>query len=175
MSNFRETYAKYRTNISGSTSIGVARWRILVNNQDIRNGSSSTLTIAPTFPGSTNIASSVIAPTAEGYFVLAIDATTVDVSFSYSISADVSATSSVSDLEVIGYSPDGVNITPITNGDTITGNVYISDTTRVKYIYVHVKWNDSTGSTMTNADDTLATISGDPALMDVSINFTQIA
>ena len=175
MSNFRETYAKYRTSINGETSINVARWRILVNNQDIRNGSSSTLTIAPTFPGNSNIASTVIAPTAEGYFDLVIDGTAADVSYSYSISTDVNSSSSVSDLIVTGYSIDTGAVTPITNGDTITGNMLLNDASRVKTIHVYVKWDDGVNATMSNADDTAATLLNSPALMDVSITLTQLS
>ncbi len=176
MSNFRETYAKYRTSIDGSTSMNVARWRILVNNQDIRNNSGTTLTITPTFPGSSNIASTVIAPTAEGYFDLVVDGTDADVSFSYEISADVDENSSVTDLIITGYSIDGGAKQTITNGDSVTGNIYLNDNSRVKTLRVFVKWEDfDSTATMNNAADTAATLSSDPALMDVTINFTQIA
>ena len=175
MSNFKETYAKYRTSINGSTSINVARWRILVNNQDIRNNSNTTLTIAPTFPGSTNIASTVVAPTAEGYFDLVIDGTDTDVSFSYTVSADVNANSPVSDMIVTGYSIGNGAVQTISNGDDITGNIYLNDVSRVITLHVYVKWDDSVNATMSNSDDTQAAIAGNPALMDVDIGFTQLS
>ncbi len=175
MFNFRETYAKYRTSIDGATSMNVARWRILVNNQDIRNNSGTTLTITPTFPGNSNIAATVIAPTAEGYFDLVIDGSDADVSFSYGISTDVDENSSVSDLVITGYSVDGGAKQTITNGDSVTGYIYLNDVSRVKTLRIFVKWEDfDATATMNNAADTAATLSTDDALMDVEINFTQI-
>ena len=153
MSNFRETYAKYRTSIDGET----------------------TLTITPTFPGNSNIAATVIAPTAEGYFDLVIDGSDADVSFSYEVSSDVDENSSVSDLVITGYSIDGGAKQTIANGDSVTGNIYLNDNTRVKTLRIFVKWEDfDATATMNNAADTAATLSTDDALMDVEINFTQV-
>ena len=77
----QESYAKYLTSTSENASINVARWRILVNNKDIREGNTADAVIVPVFDGNENIASGIIAPTSEGYFDLVIDATEADVSF----------------------------------------------------------------------------------------------
>lgn len=175
ITTFRETYAKYKTDISGSTTMSVARWRILVNNEDIRNNSESTLLITPVFTDNDNIADGYIAPTAEGYYDLVIDSTSADVSFSYSITNAVDTTSSVSDFIITGYSIDDGTVQSITNNAPITGSMFITDTQKTKTIRVYVMWNDGEGATMNNAMDTLATESGVKAKMQVSINFTQLA
>ena len=74
-----ETYAKYISSATSTSSSSIARWRILVNDEDITVGATSTSLITPYFPGSDNISSGVIAPNAEGYFDLVLDATNVDV------------------------------------------------------------------------------------------------
>ena len=75
-----ETYAKYVTAATNTTSSSIARWKVLVNNDDITLGSTSTTVITPVFPGSNDISPNVLAPNAEGYFDLAIDATNATVS-----------------------------------------------------------------------------------------------
>ena len=65
-STINETYAKYNTSLEGKTNMSVARWHILVNNQDVRNNSSTNAELTPTFLGTEHIAPDVIAPTSEG-------------------------------------------------------------------------------------------------------------
>ena len=70
----QDTYAKYTSAVNETTDISIARWRILVNNYDIRSSSSTNNLITPVFAGNANIASGVIAPTAQGYFDVVVDA-----------------------------------------------------------------------------------------------------
>ena len=65
--------------------MNIARWKIIVNNKDIRDNSSSSAIISPVFLGNDNVASDIIAPGSEGYFDLIIDAKAADVSFKYKI------------------------------------------------------------------------------------------
>lgn len=114
------TYAKYITSITGDAEVSVARWRVLVNNQDVSAGSSFSNTITPVFTGNTNIAPNVIAPTAEGYFDIVLDVTDTDVSLSYEITTSENSDSAVDDLIISGYSIDGgprQNITTTANNN----------------------------------------------------------
>ena len=77
----RQTYAKYKTAVTGNASIAISRWDIKVNNQSIKNNNDISAKIQPVFPGNDNIASNIIAPTAEGYFDLVFNFKDVDVSF----------------------------------------------------------------------------------------------
>ena len=169
-----QTYAKYQTNIGGSANIKVARWHILVNNQDIINNSSSKIQITPTLEGSTQIKKDVIAPTSEGYFDLIIDAKDVDVSFAYNIQITTAKESNVKDYIAHSYTKNQGQIEPLTN-NTITGNIYEKDSTKIINIRVYTKWNEDENSTMDNKEDTKATIEGsNNAILDVKLNFKQI-
>ena len=79
------TYGKYSTSIDEKAEVKIASWRILVNDEDVRNNDTETHTITPIFLGNNNINKNVIAPNAEGYFDLVIDSTHVDVSFKYEV------------------------------------------------------------------------------------------
>lgn len=176
-----QTYAKYLTSTSGTASIPVAKWNIVLNNQSIKNNSDISSSIVPVFSGNENIASGIIAPTSTGYFDLALDFSNVDVSCSYSINSTVDDSSLIKDLVITGYSIDDG---PVVNFDNynqpIENTILYTDTERTKNIRVFIMWNDdSESSTMTNQDDTSASSSSadstNVALFKVSINFKQIA
>ena len=174
LSTINETYAKYNTSLEGNTNISVARWHILVNNQDVRSNSGATAELTPIFLGSEHIAPNVIAPTSEGYIDIIIDSSQVDVSFSYSITPEVDKTSSVSDLIVTSYSIDNKENIPINNNKSITDNIYKIDNVNLTTIRIYVKWNDSINNLMTNEDDTKASFNGEKAKLKLNIQFIQI-
>lgn len=173
-STINETYAKYNTSLEGKTNMSVARWHILVNNQDVRNNSSTSAELAPTFLGTEHIAPDVIAPTSEGYVDLIIDSSQVDVSFSYTITPDVDATSSVTDLIVTGYTVNSSEKIAISNGQSITDNIYKIDNVNLTTIRLYVKWDDSSNSKMTNEEDTNASFMNEQAKLKLNIQFVQI-
>lgn len=171
-----QVYAKYISSASGNASMNVASWDIKVNNRSIKNNTDISSVIAPVFPGNSNIASGIIAPTAEGYFDLNLDFSTTDVSFRYDISLDVDENSSVQDLVATGYSVDSGSVVNFTNSPyTISDTVLYNSGTSSRTIRVYIKWDDDAATqTMSNSDDTLATKSDNPALYNVNISFTQI-
>ena len=67
-----ETYAKYLTSANSITNAPIARWKILVNNEDITLGTTSENIITPIFPGNDNI-SEVVFPA----FDIGVNATNV--------------------------------------------------------------------------------------------------
>ena len=159
----QESYAKYVSSTRENTEITVARWRILVNNNDIRNNSTTGASIVPVFPGNEHIAGGIIAPTSEGYFDLVIDATSADVSFKYAINLAVSSDSSVKDLVAFKYNiNDGADI------------VLDTENTSPIKIRVYVVWDDSDSASMDNSEDTKATMDNIPAKMDVNLSFIQV-
>ncbi len=168
-----DTYAKYVSSATSVTQTGIARWRILVNNDDITLGSTSTSVITPVFPGNSDISSNVLAPNAEGYFDLAIDATNVDVSFSYSITIAPNEDSPVNEIIATKYVIDGGQEINLVNTQTISGTVTLGNNTNVINIRVYVKWDDSLGL-MTNSEDTDATIGNQQGMLDVTISAIQI-
>lgn len=171
----QESYAKYLTSTSENASINVARWRILVNNKDIREGNTADAVIVPVFDGNENIASGIIAPTSEGYFDLVIDATEADVSFKYSINFSVNNNSSVTDLIATKYSiNNGEFIYLDRDNQSISNQVLQVNNTNPINIRVYVLWDDGENATMDNTADTEATKNNNTAKMDVNLSFTQL-
>ena len=171
-----ETYAKYVTSASVTSSTSIARWKVLVNNEDITLGSTSTNLITPEFPGSTDIAPNVLAPNTEGYFDIVLDGSSVDVSFRYTITVGNNPNSPVTELIATKYIDEDDEETEIeftTTPRQITGEILLSDTNKVKSFRVYVKWDDSL-NLMTNAQDTDTTVGNQKGMMDVSINVIQI-
>ena len=171
----QESYAKYLTATSENATMNVARWRILVNNKDIREGSTTNAIITPVFEGNEHIANGIIAPTSEGYFDLVIDATEADVSFKYSINFSVNNNSSVTDLIATKYSiNNGEFIYLDRDNQSISNQVLQVNNTNPINIRVYVLWDDGENATMDNTADTEATKNNNTAKMDVNLSFIQI-
>jgi hypothetical protein len=176
VSAIQSTYAKYTSSASANTNITVARWNVLVNTQDIKNNSDFSTVLTPTFNGTTNISANVIAPTAEGYFDIVLNADNTDVSFNSTVTIAVDVNSDVKDLQFTKYTINGG-----TTEYTFTGTDYsvqksflAADTSKTVTYRFYVKWLDGTGETMDNAADTVTTASG-KAIIDVNVNVTQTA
>lgn len=170
----QDTYAKYVNNVNGEANLTIARWKILVNNEDITTGSLAQEVITPVFSGTDYIKSDVIAPTSTGYFDIIIDAKDTDVSFNYTITVNTSSESSVTDLVTTGYSiNDGEVINFENYNENITGTIDYN-TIDITTIRVYVMWNDSVSNDMDNNADTIAaTTEESKALLNVSLSFIQ--
>lgn len=170
----QESYAKYVSSASEETTMHIARWKIKVNNQDIRTNSELEATITPVFPGNDNIASNIIAPTSEGYFDLVIDARETDVSFKYTINIEVAEDSSVSDLIATKYTINNGEEIYFEDNQIIEETVARANNTNTINIRVYIKWDDSESSEMDNAADTDATESDLSPKMKISMNIIQV-
>lgn len=171
VSLIQSTYAKYLSTADADTNITIARWNILVNNQDISQNSNFSEVLEPTFTGNENIKDGVIAPTATGYFDITLDGSTTDVSFSYDISFSEAEDNTVTDLKITKYEIDGHSYTY--NGP-ISGNILLNDQNRALTVRVYVEWVDQTDDeTMTNVDDTTAA-NGGVAKFKVNVNVIQL-
>ena len=171
VSLIQSTYAKYLSTADADTNITIARWNILVNNQDISQNSNFSEVLEPTFTGNENIKDGVIAPTATGYFDITLDGSTTDVSFSYDISFSEADDNTVTDLKITKYEIDGHSYTY--NGP-ISGNILLNDQNRALTVRVYVEWVDQTDDeTMTNVDDTTAA-NGGVAKFKVNVNVIQL-
>lgn len=171
----QDTYAKYLSNTSGNTKISIARWNILINEQDIKLNNDFTSKITPVLLGNEHIAKDVIAPTAEGYFDIIIDARNTDVSFTYTLNIAPDETSVISDLIITGYSiNNSATVSLPENSYGLTETVNYNDETKVFNYRFFIKWNDDENATMDNAADTEAT-KKDTAKFNVNIGFVQLA
>ena len=176
-----DTYSKYITSTSGSANVRIARWQIMVNNQDIVTNNNITSVIQPVFSGGNDVASDVIAPGVEGYFDITIDGSDTDVSFSYTIYTDEDEDSDVSDLVLSGYSIDGGSRQSVTSQDgqlSITNSILYNQADKDVTIRIYFMWNDDeeNGALMDNSDDTeAAKTQNASAKVTVGVRFVQIA
>lgn len=167
----QSTYAKYITSADASANLTIAKWNILVNDQDIINDSNFSSTITPELLENSNIKAGVIAPTSEGYFDITIDASETDVSFEYEITVDNSEDNTVDDLIIEKYVIDSIETA---YDGSLTNTVAYDDEDKTVTIRFYLKWNDdATTETMDNTDDVQATLDG-VAAVNVNINFTQL-
>ena len=171
----QDSFAKYLTSASETANMNIARWKIIVNNKDIRDNSSSSAIISPVFLGNDNVAGDIIAPGSEGYFDLIIDANAADVSFKYKIDITTDENSAVKDIIAVKYKINNGEEILFTGGNqTIEKSVLHSDNTDVINIRVYIKWNDGDSSEMDNSADTAATQNEVGAILKVNMNFTQL-
>lgn len=170
VSLMQETYAKYISSATANTELTIARWNVLVNNQDILNNSNFSNTITPVFEGTSHIKNGIIAPTAEGYFDITINGDNTDVSFNYSISLSLANENTVSDLEITKFKIGSIEY-PYSS--TVTGTIQLNDLDREQTVRFYVKWNDDDQTeNMDNEDDTEATVNG-VAAVKVDVNVIQ--
>ena len=62
------TYAKYLSSISSSTDVGIASWKIVLNNQDIIQNSNFSNNLNLVFPGNSYYSANTIVPGAMRIF-----------------------------------------------------------------------------------------------------------
>ena len=160
----QSSLAKYRKQTKGDVEASVAQWNIKLNGEDIH--STMTNVITPTINNNSYTKAGVIAPGTTGYFNLEIDATDVDVDFTYTISFD--SLNSVEDIRVTSYEIDGVthNVNSTVTGDI----VHNTGTTTIK---CNFEWYDGQDNAMDNQEDTEVAKTSTSTDIQVTINFTQ--
>lgn len=175
ITQIQQTYAKYLDTKEGDTDFTIAKWKILVNQQDITEASTMSSLINPVYIENEHMKEGVIAPGREGYFDLVIDSSNTEVSFRYDISVTSSENSSVNDLIITGYSLNDSEIIPVSDQlNNLSNIIYYTDTNKENKIRIYFQWRDGTGENMNNEADTNASIQGVNAKLKANITFTQI-
>ena len=174
---FQSSYAKYRKNINVTTSLKVASWDIVLNDESIAGKSELTNELTPTYTENEYVNAGVIAPGTNGYVDININAKNVDVTFTYKVHADLSEDTAVKDLKITHYQINPNNATSTKEqfdqlNKTFEGTILHN--TELTVIRLFIEWDDSETSTMDNKADTAAAISPDAeAIIKTTINFTQ--
>lgn len=175
ITQIQQTYAKYLDTKEGDTDFTIAKWKILVNQQDITEASTMSSLINPVYIENKHMKEGVIAPGREGYFDLIIDSSNTEVSFRYDISVTSSENSSVNDLVITGYALNNSEIIPVSDQlNNLSNIIYYTDTNKENKIRIYFQWRDGAGENMNNEADTNASIQGVNAKLKASITFTQI-
>lgn len=173
------TYSKYISDATGELRTNIAKWQILVNNEDITNNYTSTINFTPVIEENINVAANKVAPQSKGYFDIEINPENVETSFNYTIELLPLENSDISDLVITDYAIinetiDENNIEKIPYNNTIITNnlIYDNETLNFKYqiftIRLYFCWLDDENSTM---DDQADTAIGEKAAKEEDINF----
>ncbi len=174
ITQIQQTYAKYTESKEGDTDFSIAKWKILVNNNDITESATMSSLINPVYIKNENVKEDVIAPGSEGYFDLVINANQTEVSFEYKISISNSENSSVQDLIITGYTINNSALIPVDNAlNNISNKINYKDTNKINTLRVYFKWLDGEGESMDNSADTEASLSNRSAKLKVNLSFIQ--
>ena len=160
------TYSRYVASTTGDVELVFARWQILVNNDDITSGNTSTINITPIIEESQNTTSDKIAPSSKGYFDINIDPQNVGVSFNYSIDLEV-LNENMPDLLITKYAildndyVEGDEITTVNLENNQINNSLEIDKSVENYTFepftirVFFEWYEGENEQMDDAQDTL--------------------
>lgn len=182
------TYSRYVANTTGDVELVFAKWQILLNNEDITNGTTSTLDITPVIEENQNIEDNTIAPSSKGYFDVNIDPSNVGVSFNYKIDLKV-LNEDMPDLMITKYAildkdyidGDEITTTNIEN-NVINGTLnFDKETENYKFepftIRVYFEWYEGLDEQMNDEQDSKigndASINDTKLQIQATINFEQ--
>ena len=164
------TYSRYVTGATSNIDMSLAKWQILVNNQDITNQNNSSISFVPTIEADQNTRTNTIAPTSKGYFDININPENVDVSFRYQIGLSID-NENIPDLVITKYAildedyQEGDNITYTTLvNNTITDEMLFNNNTEnfsfePFTVRIYFEWLENENELMDNEADTLVGIS----------------
>ena len=142
-------------------------------NEIINNKTTLTTSIVPTLVTDPYIKQGVIAPGTVGYFEIILNASEVDVDFTYEITSSADEATPLADLRFTKYYIGGVEHSFSNGSTTLTGDL-VKNTGNLS-ILVYFEWFDGTGETMNNAADTSYATNSSYAntKIKVILNFSQ--
>ena len=180
------TYSRYIVDTSGDVEVMFTKWQILVNNNDITNGNSSSITLEPVMEANENIQENTIAPSSKGYFDIEVDPSNTELSFDYSIGLEI-LNEDIPDLMITKYAllndtyQEGDELeTKVPTDNVIKGSYNLGDNPngfKPFTVRIFFEWIDGEGESMDDSTD--SNIGNKAALEDTSlqikatINFEQ--
>ncbi|MCL2859302.1 MAG: hypothetical protein FWF46_01760 [Oscillospiraceae bacterium] len=138
-------YALFHSQATANVSESLARWKILVNNQDIVSGTEQSFDMGDFVVPNASVMGGKFAPGLEGYFELTIEPQDTQVSVRYDITIDQSS-AILQNIHLISVEEIMANNTLIqTAEDTYTGIIPVSDIKDdyVNTIKITFKWDDT--------------------------------
>lgn len=167
-----DTYSRYVADTTGDIEVQFAKWQILVNDNDITAGEKKSLNLQPVVLANEHVAADTFAPSSQGYFDIAVDASNVSVSFNYIISLEV-LNKDMPDLMITQYSTidkSGVESdkVDIDNTNSVNGLIenaikkemlFDNETENFKFepftIRIYFEWYEGDGEQQDDEADTL--------------------
>ncbi|MBQ8132708.1 MAG: hypothetical protein IJ193_09475 [Bacilli bacterium] len=177
------TYSRYVADTTGNVEVSFSKWQILVNETDITNGNTSSITLTPVVEENANVKSNKLAPSSKGYFDIDIDPSNVELSFNYNISLSV-VNQNMPDIMITKYAildsdyEEGDQITQnVIQNNTIQGSLnYDKNTENFAFepmtIRIYFEWYEGNNETMDDDDDTLLGINADTNTLQMQVNMT---
>lgn len=182
LSYMSNTYSRYVADATGNVNVLFAKWQILVNDNDITNGTTSSIAITPEVDENPHVASGTIAPSSKGHFDIIINPENVGVSFEYDITLDV-LNDNMPDLMITKYSilpkgyieGDQVDVTPITNNVITETKDLVENKHETFTIRVYFEWfeGEENNETMNDDADTAVAINNESLDIQAKISFKQ--
>lgn len=182
LSYMSNTYSRYVADATGNVNVLFAKWQILVNDNDITNGTTSSIAITPEVDENPHVASGTIAPSSKGHFDIIINPENVGVSFEYDITLDV-LNDNMPDLMITKYSilpkgyieGDQVDVTPITNNVITETRDLVENKHETFTIRVYFEWfeGEENNETMNDDADTAVAINNESLDIQAKISFKQ--
>ena len=149
---FQTSYAKYRRTNDATVQARIASWDVKINNESIINQTTLSNTIIPTIDTNQHVKSGMIAPGSTGSYEIRIDATNVDVDFTYTIMGEVDDETPLSDFVITGYKINDGTLINYNEAIGITGDIPMN-TSQTK-IEIFFEWKDDATNQMDNQEDT---------------------
>lgn len=149
----KDTYARYITQNTADTTVGVEQWKIYVNGTDITMESAVPITVTPHYDASSSVVANKIAPGSTGYFDLTVDPSRINLSHEYLLT--FTSPMKNLDLKVSHYAlAEGSTFTGTPAKTQIQSNTLAgSRTTNVIYtIRCYFVWDDIEGVLNDEAD-----------------------
>lgn len=182
LSIMSNTYSRYIADTTGDIEMIFAKWQILINDDDITSGNTTSIDITPVIIENENIAANKLAPTSTGYYDIEIDPSNVELSFTYTIS--ILGNEDMPDLIVDRYAiiTEDTNLNTLVP-QTISNNVISGsldfDKTISNFSFepftvrLYFEWYDGVNESMDDDDDTsIATLNESVSIL-TNISFEQ--
>ncbi len=177
------TYSRYVADTTGNVEVSFSKWQILVNENDITSGNTSTINLTPVIEENANVANNKLAPSTKGYFDIDIDPSNVELSFNYDITLSV-LNENIPDIMITRYAildsdyeeGDELTLNAITN-NRIQGSLnYNKNVDNFAFepltIRIYFEWYEGNNESMDDEDDTLVGIDADNNTLQMQVNMT---
>lgn len=152
---FYSTFARYTTVVENESTVAIANWQILINDNDILNGGTltNTLELIPSIQTTTN---NKLAPGQNGYFDITINPEGTDVAIQYTINIDL--TNLPTGIGLTTYEVLEDNISKNIENNKIEGEIDLQQMQQLtssesKTIRVYWEWSGTSTEIPTGAEN----------------------
>ncbi len=159
-----DTYALFETNGSGIKDLDIANWIIKVNNVNVSQSDTVTLSNF-TYSTTTHTENGYFAPGMSAMFDVEIDASEAEVSVAYDLVIDDTNIEAYPNMH---FSVKNMNTNETINENEYNGVILLNDSNRVVTLRIILEWDD-----ILEYDDSDTTLNGSELEFTIDANFEQ--